>query len=69
MLTKMKFAEVEKYHTVLNHMIQSNPLLISTEVWNRLSPEQQDAIKPPRPIGATVIWTLSMSSWTLHPVR
>lgn len=45
MLTKMKFAEVEKYHTVLNHMIQSNPLLISTEVWNRLSPEQQDAIK------------------------
>lgn len=45
MLTKMKFAEVEKYHTVLNHMIQSNPLLISTEVWNRLSPEQQEAIR------------------------
>ena len=45
MLTKMKFAEVEKYHTVLNHMIQSNPLLISTEVWNKLSPEQQEVIR------------------------
>jgi len=44
MLTKMKFAEVEKHHTMLNHMIQSNPLMISTEVWNKLSPEQQDAI-------------------------
>ena len=44
MLTKMKFAEVEKHHTVLNHMIQSNPLMISTDIWNQLSPEQQDAI-------------------------
>lgn len=44
MLTKMKFAEVEKYHTMLNHMIQSNPLMISNEFWNKLSPEQQDAI-------------------------
>ena len=45
MLTKMKFAEVEKYHTMLNHMVQSNPLLISTEIWNKLSPEQQTAIR------------------------
>lgn len=45
MLTKMKFAEVEKYHTMLNHMIQSNPLMISTEVWNKLSPDQQSAIR------------------------
>lgn len=45
MLTKMKFAEVEKYHTMLNHMVQSNPLLISTEVWNKLSPDQQAAIR------------------------
>nr|WP_326184382.1 TRAP transporter substrate-binding protein [uncultured Oscillibacter sp.] len=45
MLTKMNFAEVEKYHTMLNHMIQSNPLMISTEIWNKLSPEQQEAIR------------------------
>lgn len=45
MLTAMNFAEVEKYHTMLNHMIQSNPLMISTEIWNKLSPEQQEAIK------------------------
>lgn len=45
MLTKMKFAEVEKYHTMLNHMIQSNPLMISTEVWNKLSPDQQSSIR------------------------
>lgn len=44
MLTKMKFAEVEKYHTMLNHMVQSNPLLISNEIWNRLSNDQQNAI-------------------------
>lgn len=45
MLTKMKFAEVEKYHTMLNHMVQSNPLLISSEIWNKLSSEQQTAIR------------------------
>ena len=45
MLTKMKFAEVEKYHTMLNHMIQCNPLLVSTSVFNKLSPEQQEAIR------------------------
>lgn len=45
MLTKMKFAEVEKYHTMLNHMVQCNPLLVSTEIWNKLSPEQQKAIQ------------------------
>lgn len=45
MLTKMKFAEVEKYHTMLNHMVQSNPLLISSEIWNKLSPEQQTAVR------------------------
>lgn len=45
MLTKMKFAEVEKYHTMLNHMVQSNPLMVSTDVWNQLSPEQQEIIR------------------------
>lgn len=45
MLTKMKFAEVEKYHTMLNHMVQSNPLLISNQSWNQLSPDQQQAIR------------------------
>ena len=41
MMVTMKFMEVEKYHTELNCTVQSNPLLISNECWNKLSPEQQ----------------------------
>ena len=44
MLVDMRFSEVEKFHTALIHMLQSNPLLISLEVWDKLSPEQQQII-------------------------
>lgn len=45
MYVDMKFVEVEKNHTVLNHMMQCNPMLISTSIWNKLSAEQQQIIQ------------------------
>lgn len=45
MMVTMKFMEVEKYHTELNCTVQSNPLLVSNEYWNMLSPEQQQIFR------------------------
>ncbi len=45
MMVTMKFMEVEKYHTELNCTVQSNPLLVSNEYWDMLSPEQQEIFR------------------------
>ena len=44
-MTKQKFSEVEKYHTNLGHAIQTNPFIVNSGVWDKLSADQQQAIK------------------------
>jgi len=41
----MKFMEVEKYHTVLNHTVQCNAFLVNEKVWNKLSADQRQIFK------------------------
>lgn len=41
----MKFFEVANVFTATNHVIQGNPFIMSTNVWNKLSPEQQEILK------------------------
>jgi len=38
----MKFFEVAKYYTTTTHIIHGCPMFINQEVWNKLSPEQQN---------------------------
>ncbi|MCK9217503.1 MAG: TRAP transporter substrate-binding protein [Firmicutes bacterium] len=45
MLDMMKFMEVEKFHTVLGHTIQTNPLLINKQLWDSLSEEHRNVIQ------------------------
>jgi TRAP-type C4-dicarboxylate transport system substrate-binding protein len=37
----MKFMEVEKYHTMLNHTVQCNAFLVNEKIWNKLSGDQR----------------------------
>lgn len=41
----MKFMEVQKYHTVLNHTVQCNAFMVNDKVWNNLSSDQQRIFK------------------------
>ena len=41
----MKFFEVAPHYTATNHVIQGNGFIMSNNVWNKMSPEQQQIVQ------------------------